>query len=175
MLSNKNTGSTTNNKIGCASMAAFTEGIVKSNGLNGQYSAFINSVSASTETELFSIRTSRLLNLIRTNIETVLRSLQATCDAQNVVIVRFYVNPTPPSAPEWTCADPTQSTVCTSSNAWVSGTPLFSRTLQKVDSVLIDLSEMDIQLGAGDVVSITVESADTTPSADATLLWKEEY
>ena len=169
----QNTGSTTSVAVRGASGAAFTEGDVRFLGPRFAYPA-TRAVGAGVLTPLMTLRSTRVYQNQAATGQLRLDRLSVACDGTKSVEIRLYTGATLTAAQfSRVSAATSMADVDTAATAVSGGTLIYAFTLAKTGNSTDDLSDLDIVLEAGTIVTVTAFSANAN-DVTATVTWVED-
>ena len=169
----RNTGSTTSVTLRGASGAAFTEGAVRFLGPRFAYPGS-RTAGAGTVTPIVSVRATRVFQNQACTSQLRLDRLSVACDGTKSVEIRLYSDAILTAA-QFSPVSTLTSTadVDTAATGISGGTLIYAFTLNKTGNSSEDISDLDIVLGAGAIVTVTAFSANAS-DITATIAWVED-
>jgi hypothetical protein len=154
-----------------ASMAAFTEG---KDLVTGPYESYdsTKSISASTETNIFTIRGKSTFQGKPNRVSKVLKSVSVAADGNQSVVLKFVLNTTLGGTPSYTSiADESVVEVDVAGTTLTGGTVVGSIVAPKNGGATLLIDEV---IYPGDTLTVSAESA-ASNTVTASLTWQEDF
>ena len=168
----RNTGNATSVAFFGASGSAFTEGQVLFLGPRFATNT-IKSISSAVLTPLISLRATRVFQNQASNVQIKIDRISVSADGTKTVAMALYLNATLTAA-QFSRFDSSLSAADfdTSASAVTSGILLYAFTVAKAGNTDQDVVSLDIVLNAGDTLTVTALSANTS-DVTVSVAWVE--
>jgi hypothetical protein len=172
----RNTGSTTSVTMRGASGGAFVEGPVAFLGAQFAVPPVAVTANAGVETPILSLRANTVYQNRQSTAQLQIDRLSVACDGTKTVAFRVYKNGTLTAA-RWQSVNTVTSAASYDVNATAftigTGTLVYAFSVSKTGNITESLTDLDLFLQAGDVLTITALSANAN-DVTATAVWVED-
>lgn len=163
------------NTIWAGSCGGFIQGVNKRLGPKRSF-AFSKTGVGTTYTSILSIRTPLMFNNVTNKIELFIRGISAAVDGSKPCDIILLRNATLGGIPAWSSIDTTSAVEYDIAGTTITGgIPLYTFALAKAGNAIIGLSEYDIYLVPGEILTVAGKTDSTTSDINASIAWVEEW